>query len=76
MDSNSLIARVRAFAASKNWKPAKFAKAAGLHTNTLRNFDSDDWNPTLDTLRKLEAVIERDGANAPSNDTTPEGAAA
>lgn len=62
MDSNALISRVRSFAAEKGWKPARFARTAGLHPNTLRNFDNEAWNPTLETLRKLEAVIEREAA--------------
>jgi hypothetical protein len=26
----------------------------------LRRFDSDDWNPTVETLRRLEAIIPLD----------------
>ncbi|QNA87095.1 3,4-dihydroxy-2-butanone-4-phosphate synthase [Sphingomonas sp. So64.6b] len=40
------------------------ARAAGLHANTLRDLDQSDWNPTADTLRKLETFIF-------SNDDTP-----
>ncbi len=40
------------------------ARAAGLHANTLRDLESPDWNPTADTLRKLESFIF-------SNDDTP-----
>lgn len=30
------------------------ARAAGLHANSLRDLDSPGWNPTAETLRKLE----------------------
>ena len=33
------------------------ARAAGLHANTLRDLDQLDWNPTADTLRKLESYL-------------------
>lgn len=40
------------------------ARAAGLHANTLRDCTEDDWNPTADTLGKLERFLE-------ANDETP-----
>jgi 3,4-dihydroxy 2-butanone 4-phosphate synthase/GTP cyclohydrolase II len=40
------------------------ARAAGLHANTLRDLDQPDWNPTAETLRKLESYLF-------SNDDTP-----
>lgn len=51
------IARVRAFAAAQGWKKSRFAKEAGLQDTVLRKFDEPDWNPTTETLRRLEAVI-------------------
>ncbi len=36
---------------------AGLARAAGLHANTLRDCTEADWNPTADTLRKLEAFL-------------------
>jgi 3,4-dihydroxy 2-butanone 4-phosphate synthase/GTP cyclohydrolase II len=33
------------------------ARAAGLHANSLRALDEADWNPTTDTLRKLEGWL-------------------
>ena len=36
---------------------AGLARAAGLHANTLRDCTEQDWNPTADTLRKLEQVL-------------------
>jgi len=40
------------------------ARAAGLHANTLRDCVSEDWNPTADTLGKLERFLDE-------NDETP-----
>ena len=40
------------------------ARAAGLHANTLRDCTEPDWNPTADTLGKLERFLD-------ANDETP-----
>jgi 3,4-dihydroxy 2-butanone 4-phosphate synthase/GTP cyclohydrolase II len=41
------------------------ARAAGLHANSLRNLDDADWNPTSETLKKLESYLaERDSGPA------------
>lgn len=52
--SESLIARLRELVASGEESKAGMARAAGLHANSLRALDEVDWNPTTDTLRKLE----------------------
>jgi 3,4-dihydroxy 2-butanone 4-phosphate synthase / GTP cyclohydrolase II len=57
--STNLIERVRALVTDGAESRSGLAKAAGLHANSLRNLDDDDWNPTADTLRKLEAYIDR-----------------
>ncbi|MEY4055644.1 MAG: hypothetical protein RL519_979 [Pseudomonadota bacterium] len=36
---------------------AKLARLTGLHRNTLLGCDRDDWNPTLDVLRKIEPHV-------------------
>ncbi|GGZ95089.1 3,4-dihydroxy-2-butanone 4-phosphate synthase [Novosphingobium arvoryzae] len=36
---------------------AGLARAAGLHANTLRDCTEEDWNPTAETLRKLERFL-------------------
>ena len=41
---------------------AGLARAAGLHANSLRRLGEDDWNPTADTLTRLERHL--DGAAA------------
>ena len=43
---------------------AGLARAAGLHANTLRDCALESWNPTSDTLRKLDAFLD-------ANDETP-----
>ena len=65
------IARVRAYVRSKNWTKSRFAKEAGLPDTTLRHFDQPDWNPTSDTLRKLETYI---AAHPPSESQDGEAA--
>src|SRR3546814_1161079 len=41
------------------------ARAAGLHANSLRRMDEPDWNPTADTLGKLETyLLKREGGTA------------
>ena len=41
---------------------AGLARAAGLHANSLRRLGEEDWNPTADTLGKLETYLSRGGA--------------
>ncbi|VVT15295.1 3,4-dihydroxy-2-butanone-4-phosphate synthase [Erythrobacter sp. EC-HK427] len=43
---------------------AGLARAAGLHANTLRDCTEESWNPTADTLGKLERFLTE-------NDETP-----
>ncbi len=54
------VTRIRAFAAAKGWRKSRLAREAGMQDTTLRNFDDPDWNPTLDTVRRLEALIPGD----------------
>ncbi len=50
-------ARVRAYARHRGWSASEFAERAGLHRNTLRHFDLPEWNPTAETLARLEAIV-------------------
>lgn len=52
--STQLIDRIRAIVDDGNMSRSGLARAAGLHANSLRDLDSPGWNPTADTLRKLE----------------------
>jgi 3,4-dihydroxy 2-butanone 4-phosphate synthase/GTP cyclohydrolase II len=57
--STPLIDRVRALVAAGDVTKAGLARAAGLHANSLRRLDEADWNPTADTLIKLEKLLAR-----------------
>src|SRR5690242_13528881 len=60
----STIQRVRDLIAEGRMTRAGLARAAGLHANTLRDCTEDGWNPTADTLGKLERFLAH-------NDDTP-----
>lgn len=51
------IARIKAYAAARGWSKSRLAKEAGLGDTTLRHFGRSGWNPTIETLRRLEAII-------------------
>jgi 3,4-dihydroxy 2-butanone 4-phosphate synthase/GTP cyclohydrolase II len=57
--STPLIDRIRALVASGDVTKAGLARAAGLHANSLRRLDEADWNPTSETLIKLEKSLAR-----------------
>jgi 3,4-dihydroxy 2-butanone 4-phosphate synthase / GTP cyclohydrolase II len=50
----SIIDRVRVLVEEGTVTKSGLARAAGLHANSLRDMDSPQWNPTSETLRKLE----------------------
>ena len=52
--STQLIDRIRAIVEEGTMSRSGLARAAGLHANSLRDLDSPGWNPTAETLRKLE----------------------
>jgi 3,4-dihydroxy 2-butanone 4-phosphate synthase / GTP cyclohydrolase II len=52
--STTVIDRVRVLVEEGSITKSGLARAAGLHANTLRDLDAADWNPTAETLRKLE----------------------
>jgi len=62
--SDIIIARVREIIAEGKMTRAGLARAAGLHANTLRDCNEDGWNPTSDTLNKLDRFLTE-------NDETP-----
>ncbi len=53
----STIDRVRALVSEGGMARAALARAAGLHANTLRDCTEPGWNPTADTLGKLERFL-------------------
>jgi len=55
--ATNIIERVRRLVADGGMSRSGLARAAGLHANTLRECTEPDWNPTTETLRKLEAFL-------------------
>jgi 3,4-dihydroxy 2-butanone 4-phosphate synthase/GTP cyclohydrolase II len=59
-----IITRVRDLISQGRMTRAGLARAAGLHANTLRDCTDPSWNPTAETLAKLERFLA-------ANDDTP-----
>ncbi|MBX9884448.1 MAG: 3,4-dihydroxy-2-butanone-4-phosphate synthase [Novosphingobium sp.] len=55
--SSELIDRIRRLVIDGGMSRSGLARAAGLHANTLRDAGLPGWNPTADTLAKLERVL-------------------
>ena len=55
--SSQLIDRVRRLVTDGGMSRSGLARAAGLHANTLRDLTEEAWNPTADTLGKLERFL-------------------
>jgi hypothetical protein len=51
------IARIRAWATANAWSKSRYAAEAGLVDTTLRHFHAVNWNPTRETLERLEGLI-------------------
>lgn len=56
-----LLERIRNAVAERGISRSGLARAAGLHPNSLRSLDDDDWNPTAETLKKLERYLSYSG---------------
>src|SRR5512133_1977411 len=57
--STTLIERLEAIIATGEVSRSGLARAAGLHPNSLRKLGTEEWNPTADTLTRLEKLIQR-----------------
>lgn len=55
--SETLIEKVRQLVGDGEMSKAGLARAAGLHANTLRDCTDQGWNPTAETLGKLERFL-------------------
>lgn len=55
--STDLIDRIRKLVIEGGMSRSGLARAAGLHANTLRDVTLPNWNPTADTLAKLERML-------------------
>jgi 3,4-dihydroxy 2-butanone 4-phosphate synthase / GTP cyclohydrolase II len=60
--STILIDRLHKIVTSGEMSRSGLARAAGLHPNSLRRLGEEDWNPTADTLLKLERFISNGGS--------------
>ena len=60
--STTLIERLSAIIETGEISRAGLARAAGLHPNSLRKLGAADWNPTADTLGRLEKLIQQGSA--------------
>lgn len=60
--SAQLIERIVEIIETGQESRAGLARAAGLHANSLRKLGEPDWNPTAETLGKLERYLARDPA--------------
>ena len=56
--SATLIEQLEAVIATGEVTRTGLARAAGLHPNSLRKLGQNDWNPTADTLMRLEKLIQ------------------
>ncbi len=57
--STTLIEQLTAIIDTGEVSRSALARAAGLHPNSLRKLGNPDWNPTADTLKRLEKLILR-----------------
>ncbi|MEC3912657.1 3,4-dihydroxy-2-butanone-4-phosphate synthase [Sphingobium sp. CR2-8] len=63
--SSALLDTVRNLVTGGGMSRSGLARAAGLHANSLRKLGESDWNPTADTLGKLESyLLKREGGTA------------
>src|SRR6476646_777138 len=60
--STTLIERLNSIIETGEISRSGLARAAGLHPNSLRKVGQPDWNPTADTLVRLEKLIQRGSA--------------
>jgi 3,4-dihydroxy 2-butanone 4-phosphate synthase / GTP cyclohydrolase II len=61
---STTIERVRELVVEGRMTRAGLARAAGLHANTLRDCTEPGWNPTAETLAKIDRFLS-------NNDETP-----
>jgi ribosome-binding protein aMBF1 (putative translation factor) len=69
--STNLIDRITSLVQSGEASRSGLARAAGLHPNSLRKLGAPDWNPTADTLGRLEKLL--DGVSLTVNEVEDQG---
>ena len=60
---NPVIDRIEARVAEAGISRSALARACGLHPNSLRQMGSGGWNPTAETLHKLETWLNEQGGS-------------
>lgn len=64
------VDRVRSWIAGSELPKAEIAAKADVDEKTVRQATGDDWNPTVNTLRKLERIVPPDwGVDHPARDS-------
>lgn len=56
---DEVMEKVRAAACRPGWSKTRLARVAGLGTNGLRDLFNTDYNPSYETLRKVEIAIQQ-----------------
>lgn len=51
------IARIRAYLKDSGVSKSALAERAGIYEACIRKVLTSEWNPTIDTLRKIEGAI-------------------
>lgn len=69
------IARIRAWRKAEGISYRRLALDAGLSVNALQVIDEPTWNPTYETLQRLEALIPEDFAPTSPAEGEPDRAA-
>lgn len=55
-----IIHKIRDYRKTCGFAKYRLAQMAGVPESGIRNMDSNEWNPTAVTLRKMENVIPAD----------------
>lgn len=55
--ADRIVSRVRSFARTRGWSVYRYSKEAQVSLSTIRDLHREGWSPSLETLRRLEAVI-------------------
>lgn len=75
MFSKLLLDCIRRYRLDQGISIRSYARMSGVAERPLRSIDSPDWNPTLRTLEKIEAVIPPEFMQAANDAGDPVGAA-
>ena len=52
------VARIKACITRPGFNAVTIAGLAKVHPNTLRDFESDGWNPKIETLERIMRVVD------------------